>query len=487
MTFVFDNSYARLPERFHARLPPVAVKQPKLVKLNAALASQLGLDPLALGSPHGVAMLAGNQVPEGADPLAMVYAGHQFGHFVPRLGDGRAILLGEVLTPSGARFDIQLKGSGRTPFSRAGDGRASLGPVLREYILSEAMHALAIPTTRSLAAVTTGETVYRERALPGAVLTRVAQSHVRIGTFEYFLARGDNEALAQLADYVIARHHPDALTAERPYLALLDAVCGRQAELVARWLGVGFIHGVMNTDNMSIAGETIDYGPCAFMDVYDPATVYSSIDHGGRYAYANQPHIAHWNLARLAQALLPLIDADPDTAAKMAQAVIDAFPERFEQIYLAHFRAKLGLFDRAAEDAKLIAGFLHAMTETGADFTNSFRALCDAADGSDERIRAELSDPAVFDVWAVDWRTRLARESNDPAERAAQMRRVNPAVIPRNHQVAAALDAAVDGDFAPFETLLEVLAQPWQERPEYASFTHPPQPHEVVRETFCGT
>ncbi len=487
MTFTFDNSYARLPERFHARLPPVAVKQPGLVKLNAALAHQLGLDAAALGTPQGLAMLAGNQVPEGADPLAMVYAGHQFGHFVPQLGDGRAILLGEIVAPSGERFDIQLKGSGRTPFSRAGDGRASLGPVLREYILSEAMHALAIPTTRSLAAVTTGEMVYRERALPGAVLTRVAQSHVRIGTFEYFLARGDSDALARLADYVIARHYPDALAAERPYLALLDAVVERQVELVVHWLGVGFIHGVMNTDNMSIAGETIDYGPCAFMDTYDPATVYSSIDHGGRYAYANQPHIAHWNLARLAQTLLPLIDADTDTAAKMAQAMIDAVPERFEHAYLKVFRAKLGLLESETDDAGLIAGFLGAMAKTGTDFTNGFRALCDAVDGSDERVRAEFSDPAAFDAWAADWRARLARERLSPAKRAARMRGANPAIIPRNHRVEAALEAAVEGDFAPFERLLEALAHPWEERPEYAAFTHPPQPHEVVRQTFCGT
>ena len=325
MTFAFDNTYARLPERFYARLAPVPVAQPRLVKLNQALAERLGLDPEALRSPEGLAVLAGNRVPEGAAPLAMAYAGHQFGGFVPQLGDGRAILLGEVLDPAGERFDIQLKGSGRTPFSRGGDGRAWLGPVLREYILSEAMQALGIPTTRSLAAVATGEPVYRETALPGAVLTRVARSHVRIGTFEYFHARRDTEALRHLADYVIARHYPESKESERPYLALLEAVIERQAGLVAQWLDVGFIHGVMNTDNMSITGETIDYGPCAFMDAYHPGRVYSSIDHGGRYAYGNQPRIAQWNLARLAQSLLPLLDADEGRAVADAQTAIDGF------------------------------------------------------------------------------------------------------------------------------------------------------------------
>lgn len=486
MTFPFDNSYARLPERFYARLAPVPVARPTLVRLNAVLARQLGLDPEALRAPSGLAVLAGNRVPAGAEPLAMAYAGHQFGSFVPQLGDGRAILLGEILSPAGERFDLQLKGCGRTPFSRGGDGRAWLGPVLREYIVSEAMQALGIPTTRALAVVATGESVYREIPLPGAVLTRIARSHVRIGTFEYFAARQDTEALRQLADYVIARHYPEARASDRPYRALLAAIVERQADLVARWLGVGFIHGVMNTDNLSIAGETIDYGPCAFMDTYDPRTVYSSIDRQGRYAYANQPRIAHWNLASLAQALMPLLDAAEDPALAAAQAAIDAFPQRFEHAYLGVFRAKLGLLEPHPDDADLIDGCLQAMAETGADFTNGFRALCAVAE------RADADPPAPFDagpgaVWLVRWRDRLAREPARPSARAARMRHANPAVIPRNHRVEAALDAAVAGDLAPLETLLEVLANPWQEQPGTALYQQPPQPHEVVERTFCGT
>lgn len=487
MPFAFDNSYARLPDHFYARLAPVPVTRPELIKLNRPLAERLGLDPQALAAPEGVAMLAGNQVPDGADPLAMAYAGHQFGSFVPQLGDGRAILLGEILAPDGGRFDIQLKGSGRTPFSRAGDGRAWLGPVLREYIVSEAMHALDIPTTRSLAAVTTGETVYREAPLPGAVLTRVARSHVRIGTFEFFLMRQDVDALRKLADYVIDRHYPEARQDERPYRALLEAVIGRQARLVARWLGVGFIHGVMNTDNMSIAGETIDYGPCAFMDSYHPGTVYSSIDHGGRYAYGNQPRIAQWNLARLAQALLPILDADQDQALKLAQAAVDAFPERFESAYLDVFRSKLGLGESRADDGELVTGLLELMVEADADFTNSFRALCDAAEGRETRLRETLGGPPALDAWLSRWRARLAQEGIADEARAASMRRANPAVIPRNHRVEAALDAAVDGDLAPLNALLDVLGRPWEESSETAVFQRPPQPHEVVKQTFCGT
>ncbi len=488
MTFAFDNTYARLPERFFARQAPVPVPQPRLIKLNEALAHQLGLDPEALRSPEGLAMLAGNQVPAGADPLAMAYAGHQFGGFVPRLGDGRAILLGEILDPAGERFDIQLKGSGRTPFSRGGDGRAWLGPVLREYLLSEAMHALGIPTTRSLAAVATGELVYREAgALPGAVLTRVARGHARVGTFEYFQARQDTDALRRLADYVLARHYPEARAADQPYRAFLVAVVARQAELVARWLGVGFIHGVMNTDNMSITGETIDYGPCAFMDAYHPGQVYSSIDHGGRYAYGNQPQIAQWNLARLAQALLPLLDPDQDQAVAQAQAVIDGFAPGFEQAYLACFRAKLGLLEAQEDDADLIDGLLRTMAATGADFTNSFRALNAAAAGAEGPLRAQLGDGAPATAWISRWQARLAGEATSPQARSAAMRRANPAVIPRNHQVEAALEAAVAGDLKPLDALLQVLAQPWEEGPGLDEFQRPPAPHQVVQRTFCGT
>ncbi|MGB5834446.1 MAG: YdiU family protein, partial [Thiohalocapsa sp.] len=391
MPFDFNNSYVRLPSHFYALQSPVAVAGPRLVKLNQALAVELGLDPDRLSSPDGLAVLAGNAVPEGAEPLAMAYAGHQFGGFAPQLGDGRAILLGEILDPQSQRYDIQLKGSGRTAFSRAGDGRAWLGPVLREYIIGEAMHALGIPTTRALAAVATGETVYREADYPGAILTRVARSHVRIGTYQYFSARGDIEAIRRLSDYMIARHYPEAAAAEKPYRALLDTVVTQQVHLVAQWLGVGFIHGVMNTDNTSIVGETIDYGPCAFMDSYHPGTVYSSIDHGGRYAYGNQPRIAHWNLSHFAESLLPLIDEDRDRAVEEAQAAIDAFPQKFEQAYLERFRAKLGLREVHPNDSDLIESLLKTMAETGAEFTNSFRALCRAAEGAENDIRSELS------------------------------------------------------------------------------------------------
>ena len=488
MTFVFDNTYVRLPDRFFARQAPVPVLKPKLLKVNVVLARALGLDPHALQSTAGLDMLAGNRVPVGADPLAMAYAGHQFGGFVPQLGDGRAILLGEILDPAGERFDIQLKGSGRTPFSRGGDGRAWLGPVLREYILSEAMHALGIPTTRSLAAVTTGENVLREAgALPGAVLTRVARGHVRVGTFEYFQVRQDTDALRRLADYVIARHYPEAKESDQPYRAFLSAVISRQAELVAQWLGVGFIHGVMNTDNMSIAGETIDYGPCAFMDDYHPGRVYSSIDHGGRYAYGNQPRIAQWNLARLADSLLTLLDPDPYQAIEAAQVAIDQFGHRFEQAWLACFRAKLGLQEAHAGDAELIDGLLQAMSESGTDFTNTFRALCEAAAGDEAPVRAQFRDDAIFDAWRRRWHARLVREELDPQARVIAMRRANPAVIPRNHRVEAVLDAAVAGDLNPLEALLLALADPWNESPGSDYYRRPPQPHEVVRQTFCGT
>ena len=487
MSLLFDNTYARLPSRFYARQSPARVARPRLVKLNLALAVELGLDQDWLRSREGVATLAGNAVPDGAEPLAMAYAGHQFGGFVPQLGDGRAILLGEVLDPRGGRFDIHLKGSGRTPFSRAGDGRAWLGPVLREYVVGEAMHALGIPTTRALAAVATGEPVYRETELPGAVLTRVARSHVRIGTFEYFSARQDTEAVRQLADYVIARHYPEAAAHARPYRALLDAVIARQASLIAQWLGVGFIHGVMNTDNMSIAGETIDYGPCAFMDSYHPGTVYSSIDRGGRYAYGNQPRIAQWNLSRLAESLLPLIDEDPGTAVEEAQAAIDAFPECFERAYLDRFRAKLGLHGGHPDDADLIGALLQAMAENGADFTNTFRALCDAAEGAEGGVCAALGDSQAAEAWLGRWRSRLEREAAESATRAAGMRRANPAVIPRNHRVEAAIEAAIGGDLDPLDDLLQVLTSPWEEGPDSLPYRCPPEPHEVVRQTFCGT
>src|SRR6516162_5793397 len=392
---------------------PVAA--PRLVRLNADFAVNLGLDPEELASPEGVEVLAGNRVPEGATPIALAYAGHQFDHFVPQLGDGRAILLGEIVGRDGLRRDIQLKGSGRTPFSRGADGRAALGPVLREYLISEAMAALGVPTTRALAAVATGQPVLRETSLPGAVLTRVAASHIRIGTFQYIAARGDAQALRQLADYVIARHYPEAATAQQPYSELLDAVVARQADLVARWLLIGFIHGVMNTDNMSIAGETIDYGPCAFMDAYDPATVFSSIDHHGRYAYGKQPGIASWNLARLAECLIPLLADDQNVAIEQAKEALASFADRFNAAYLGGLRRKLALFVEREGDAELMQDLLNRMALNKADFTLVFRRLCDAAASpeADAAVRELFENPASYDEWALRWRLRLDQEPQD--------------------------------------------------------------------------
>ena len=437
--FPFQNTYAALPANFFARVAPTPVASPRLIKLNRPLAVHLGLDPERLSSPEGAEILAGQRVPDGADPIAMAYAGHQFGHFVPQLGDGRAILLGEVIDADGVRRDIQLKGSGPTPFSRRGDGRAALGPVLREYIVSEAMAALGIPTTRSLAAVVTGENVMRETPLPGAVLTRVASSHIRVGTFQFFAARGDTEGVRRLADHVIARHYPQAADAERPYHALLEAVIARQAELVARWLLVGFIHGVMNTDNSSISGETIDYGPCAFMDHYDPATVFSSIDEQGRYAYANQPRIALWNLTRFAECLLPLFSDDQEKAVAEAQSILGDFAENFSTAYQAGLRSKIGLFTARDDDPALVQDLLDAMAKNQADFTLTFRRLSDAALGpdGDAEVRQLFADPTAYDDWAVRWRQRISGEPQAAAERQAAMRAVNPAFIPSNHRVEA--------------------------------------------------
>jgi uncharacterized protein YdiU (UPF0061 family) len=481
--FAFDNSYARLPERFAARLPPTPVAAPRLLRVNAPVARLLGLDPAALESDAGLAALSGQRPPEGAEPIAMAYAGHQFGNFVPQLGDGRAILLGEVVGPDGVRRDVQLKGSGRTPFSRMGDGRAAIGPVLREYVVSEGMAALGVRTTRALAAASTGETVLRERPLPGAVLTRVAESHVRVGTFQFFAARGDRDALRALADYVIARHYPQVAEAANPVRALLDAVVARQAALIARWMGVGFIHGVMNTDNMSVAGETIDYGPCAFMDAFHPGQVFSSIDQTGRYAYGNQPRIGAWNLAKLAECLLPLIDEDEERAVAGAQAAVDAYAGLFNAAWLAGMRAKLGLAEARAEDQALIDDLLEALTEGRADFTLFFRRLAHAAAGEAD-VAALFEDPAAVAPWLERWRARLAAEGRSPREAAGAMLAVNPAVIPRNHQVEAALAAAEAGDLGPFDALVEAVSEPFAERD---AFMAPPRPEEVVRATFCGT
>ncbi|HWT09129.1 MAG TPA: YdiU family protein [Roseomonas sp.] len=483
----FDNSYARLPERLFARLDPTPVSAPRLLRLNAGLAEALGLDPAWLVSPAGVAMLAGNHVPAGAEPIAQAYAGHQFGHFTPSLGDGRAILLGEVVTPAGARRDIQLKGSGPTPFSRRGDGRAAVGPVLREYIIGEAMAALGIPTTRALAAVATGDDVFREDALPGAVLTRIAASHIRVGTFQYFAARRDTDALQVLADHAIARHFPDAAGAPNPALALLEGVVARQAALVAQWMLVGFIHGVMNTDNCAISGETIDYGPCAFMDAYHPETVFSSIDQQGRYAYGNQPGIAHWNLARLAECLLPLIDGNEEAALEQARDALAGFAPRFGAAWRDGLLRKVGLTEVREGDEDLLQDLLARMAENQADFTLTFRRLADAADGEagDAAVRSLFADPASYNGWAASWRARLAQE---PPGRGMAMRAVNPAFIPRNHLVEEALAAAAQrDDLAPFEDLLAVLSRPFDDQPGRERFAQPPRPEERVTATFCGT
>jgi len=489
-TFAFDNSYARLGETFSVQVAPAPAPHPRIVALNRPLAATLGLDIGAGGLDGWAEILSGNRTPPGAASLAMAYAGHQFGNFVPQLGDGRALLLGELIDDAGVRRDIQLKGAGRTPFSRGGDGRAALGPMLREYLVSEAMHALGAPTTRALAVVTTGEPVFRETALPGAILTRVAAGHVRVGTFQYFAARGDEAAVKRLADYVIARHYRDVETAANPYSALLRDAAERQAGLVAQWLLVGFIHGVMNTDNMSLAGETIDYGPCAFLDEYDPETVFSSIDHAGRYAYANQSRIAQWNLARFAECLLPLIDSDGDKAVAAAMETLEAFPARLREHWLDGMRRKLGLSTARPNDAALVDSLLDAMRRNGADFTLTFRRLCAAARGpeGDAEVRALFADPSAYDDWATTWRARLDQEDGAPDLVARAMRRVNPAVIPRNHRVEQALTAAErDGDFAPFERLAAALATPFDEPRTALDLMDPPQPSERVRQTFCGT
>lgn len=486
--FSFDNTFARELDGFYVPWQGTQVARPELVRFNHSLAEELGLDGAALTSDAGASIFAGNEAPEGAAPLAQAYAGHQFGGFSPRLGDGRALLLGEVIDSQGRRRDIQLKGSGPTPFSRAGDGRAALGPVLREYLMGEAMHALGVPTTRALAAATTGETIYRESALPGAVLTRVAASHIRVGTFQFFASRGEWDKVRRLADYVIPRHYPELTGHRTPYLALLESVCERQAALVARWMHVGFIHGVMNTDNMTISGETIDYGPCAFMDAYDPVTCFSSIDAHGRYAYGNQPKIAQWNLARFAETLLPLIDANEKRAIEIAREVIHRFPSLYERHWLTGMRAKLGLATEDEADLNLAEGLLTAMNGNNVDYTLAFRYLGDAANGNDQPVRALFADPSAYDQWGRQWSARLGREAGAPTDRAASMRRVNPAFIPRNHRVEEALSAAVErGDYEPFDTLLEILTCPFDDQPGFAAYAEPPVGGNEGYRTFCGT
>lgn len=483
----FDTSYARLPAIFHSQVNPYGASAPSLLKLNEALADALGFDVDALNKEQAAKVFSGNTLLEGSQPLAMAYAGHQFGGFNPGLGDGRALLLGEVVGRDGHRYDIQLKGSGQTPYSRQGDGRAALGPVLREYVISEAMHALGIPTTRALAAVTTGDPVLRERMLPGAMVTRVASSHLRVGTFEFAAIQRDHEKLEALTDFALARHYPDANPDQPKGLQLLEGVMERQASLIARWMGVGFIHGVMNTDNCTISGETIDFGPCAFMDSYNPSQVYSSIDSQGRYAFANQPPIAHWNMAILAQALLPMIDPDEEKAVHLAQEAVNGFQAKYAKAYQAVMRSKLGLMSEQAGDGELARDLLVLMAEEEADFTGTFRALSGAQE-DEETFKTKLANA---EPWLVRWKARLAGDGDvNPAERASLMGKANPAIIARNHRVEAMIAAAIEGDLVPFHAMVDALASPYDDGPqagERAALALPPKSEEIVHATFCGT
>ena len=478
-----QHSYAELPAIFHSRVTPTPVAKPRIVFLNKTLASSLGLNAELLSSAENAEIFSGNALPEGASPIAQAYAGHQFGGFT-MLGDGRAILLGEHTTPNGDTFDIQLKGSGPTPYSRRGDGRAALKPMLREYIISEAMNGLGIPTTRSLAVVSTGESVFREDIQPGAVLTRVAASHIRVGTFEFARAHGQPEDLHALIEFTLIRHFPEGFASENPTLELLEEVISRQAQLVARWMHVGFIHGVMNTDNMSICGETIDYGPCAFMDTYNPATVFSSIDREGRYAYANQPRIALWNLERFAETLLPFLDDEEDKAVELAQNALEGFAEQYNEAWLNGMRSKLGLFDAKEEDSTLVTEFLGLLHKTKSDYTNSFRALMHFASGFPD---SPLFTSPEIAAWKEKWNERRNNQNKSDKEIVELMRRNNPSVIARNHRVEQALAAGERGDLAPMEQLLKVLASPFEDSAEHAEFSREPGPEFIGYKTFCGT
>ena len=486
MPFQFNNTYARLPDAFYAGVNPASVSQPELIRCNRNLAETLGIDPEWLESPAGLEVLSGNKLPEGSEPLAMAYAGHQFGNFVPQLGDGRAVLLGEVVGRDGIRRDIHLKGSGPTPFSRRGDGLSALGPVLREYIISEAMAALGVPTTRALAAVASGDRVYRENIVPGGVFTRVAQSHIRVGTFQWFAAREDWVNLRLLMNYVIDRLYPEAKDAENPALTLLHLVCDRQAKLIAQWMSFGFIHGVMNTDNMNVSGETIDYGPCAFMDTYHLGKKFSSIDHGGRYAYGNQASIAQWNLARFAETLISVLDENRDTAIESANQALNEFSDTYHKVLRERFIGKIGLESDSEADWQLVQTLLETMTEARADFTLVFRILPSVlAPGHDHKIINLFETDKAIEAWLLKWRERLSDVDHKRAVTLMQAK--NPIFIPRNHRVEQAIAAGNQGDFKAFHQLNEVLRNPFVEQPQNSEYENPPQPAEVVQATYCGT
>jgi len=479
--FKFNNTYLHLPEIFYTNLVPAPVPEPEMIILNTPLAIELGLDFSEISLGKQAVLFAGNQMPESAEPFAQAYAGHQFGHF-SMLGDGRAIVWGEHITPTGQRFDLQFKGSGPTPYSRGGDGRAPLGPMLREYIISEAMQALNIPTTRSLAVVTHGEQVYRETTLPGAILTRVASSHIRVGTFQFAALKEDEETIQALLDYTIKRHYPEIKEKQNKALFLLKAVIEKQAELITHWMRVGFIHGVMNTDNMALSGETIDYGPCAFMDTYDPGTVFSSIDHTGRYAYANQPAITQWNLARLAETLLPLINENSEKARDLAEEAINGFGVVYKEKSLSMLRAKVGLFGEQPEDEKLITDLLDWMHQKGADYTNTFLDLTNESPPKGESYNSD-----TFKEWHTRWQARVVKNTQPLESSLALMRANNPVVIPRNHIVEQALDAATNGDLHPLKNLLAALQEPYKNSSDLKPYQCPPKPEEKVCHTFCGT
>ncbi len=485
MGIPFQNTYARLPERFYSKQQPASAPEPILIRTNPALASELGISPAWLESPAALATFSGNEIPSGAEPIAQAYAGHQFGGFVPQLGDGRAILLGEVIDIHGKRRDIQLKGSGRTAFSRGGDGKSALGPVLREYLVSEAMHAFGVPTTRALAAVFTGEIVEREEPAPGGVFTRVAASHIRVGTFQYFAARQDTEAIQILTDHCIARHYPDAADVENPALAFLENVIRAQAALIAKWLPLGFIHGVMNTDNCAISGETIDYGPCAFIDTFHPDAVFSFIDRNGRYAWGNQPTIAHWNLTRLAETLLPILDPSPERAKELATTALNQFIDHFQPAYLNHFREKLGLSTDTHPDASaaFIKSTLGTLTQNKVDLTLFFRHLTLlAAEDTRANLPSLFADPKAAEAWITQWKNFAT-----PADHLAKMKSVNPILIPRNHRIEEAIQAAYQNDFSLFHRLADALTNPFEDNPEFTDLELAPLPEECVKNTFCGT